>query len=163
MRYVAESQGLISCSALIDQSALIALSRIVQDMMIYAAEAFTAHDIAYWLDYGSLLGAWRDHGIVPWEFDVDMGVREEVGEAVCRFAFAVRRALMSERLRALRSGVQPRAVSARQIPQRARLLHVRARRVHPAKSKVRMSRMGDGRSATHAPPRCSLPSCDVLC
>lgn len=50
----------------------------MQEMMIYSAGSFTARNIAHWLDYGSLLGAWRDHGIVPWEFDVDMGVREEV-------------------------------------------------------------------------------------
>lgn len=31
----------------------------------------------YWLDYGSLLGAWRDGGIIPWEFDLDMGVMLE--------------------------------------------------------------------------------------
>ena len=28
----------------------------------------------YWLDYGSLLGLYRDGGIIPWEFDMDMGV-----------------------------------------------------------------------------------------
>ena len=31
----------------------------------------------YWLDDGSLLGAWRDGGIIPWEFDLDMGVMLE--------------------------------------------------------------------------------------
>lgn len=31
----------------------------------------------YWLDYGSLLGAHRDGGIIPWEFDMDMSVLEE--------------------------------------------------------------------------------------
>jgi hypothetical protein len=31
----------------------------------------------YFLDYGSLLGAVRDGGIIPWEYDVDLGVLEE--------------------------------------------------------------------------------------
>ena len=38
--------------------------------MLYTTAALSDHGVNYWLDYGSLLGAWRDHGIVPWEFDV---------------------------------------------------------------------------------------------
>jgi lipopolysaccharide cholinephosphotransferase len=30
----------------------------------------------YWLDYGTLLGAVRGEGIIPYEFDLDMGVLE---------------------------------------------------------------------------------------
>jgi len=31
----------------------------------------------FFLDYGSLLGAWRDGGMIPHEFDIDMAVMEE--------------------------------------------------------------------------------------
>jgi len=31
----------------------------------------------YWLDYGTLLGAIRGQGIIPYEFDLDMGVLED--------------------------------------------------------------------------------------
>ncbi|KAI9905811.1 hypothetical protein PsorP6_013971 [Peronosclerospora sorghi] len=32
------------------------------------------HHIEYWLDKGTLLGVHRDEGLIPWEYDVDLGV-----------------------------------------------------------------------------------------
>lgn len=50
-----------------------------------------AHGIEYWLEYGSLLGYVRHRGIIPWEWDMDVGCTQdnfrkilEVGEKIER-------------------------------------------------------------------------------
>lgn len=32
------------------------------------------HNVEYWLDKGTLLGIYREDGLIPWEYDVDLGV-----------------------------------------------------------------------------------------
>lgn len=32
------------------------------------------NEVEYWLDKGTLLGVHRDRGLIPWEYDVDLGV-----------------------------------------------------------------------------------------
>ena len=37
-------------------------------------EVLDTHDVEYWLDYGTLLGAVRDGKIIPWDNDIDLGM-----------------------------------------------------------------------------------------
>ena len=46
-------------------------------MLPYLAELLEASNIEYWLDWGTLLGAVRDGKMVPWDFDIDLGIYDE--------------------------------------------------------------------------------------
>lgn len=39
--------------------------------------ALAHSNFTYWIDYGTLLGAMREGHLIPWEFDVDLGIQEE--------------------------------------------------------------------------------------
>jgi hypothetical protein len=43
-------------------------------MLSKTTELFKRHGVEYWLDKGTLLGIHRDDGLIPWEYDVDIGV-----------------------------------------------------------------------------------------
>ena len=47
------------------------------DMMIAIDKILRAHNIDYWLDSGTLLGAIRHKGFIPWDDDADIIVRKE--------------------------------------------------------------------------------------
>lgn len=40
------------------------------------SEVFEKRDLDYFMDYGTLLGAMRYNGPIPWDYDVDIGLLE---------------------------------------------------------------------------------------
>jgi hypothetical protein len=48
--------------------------RKLTGFVIYAAEILDKHDIPYWLDIGTALGAYRDGGVFDWDYDADINL-----------------------------------------------------------------------------------------
>ena len=55
-------------------------------MMKRVHEVCVKHNIKYWLDYGSLLGAIRHNGFIPWDDDLDIGMMREDYKRFCQIA-----------------------------------------------------------------------------
>ena len=46
---------------------------ILVKMLKDAKKVFQNNGLEFWLDCGTLLGAIRDNGFIPWENDIDLG------------------------------------------------------------------------------------------
>lgn len=58
------------------------LKRIQIDILDYFDAFCKKNDLKYWLDYGTLLGAIRHKGYIPWDDDIDIGMlREDYSKA----------------------------------------------------------------------------------
>lgn len=51
-------------------------------LLITTTSIFQEAKIEYWLDKGTLLGIHRDNGLIPWEYDVDLGVMNETCDKI---------------------------------------------------------------------------------
>ncbi|MEE0935139.1 MAG: LicD family protein [Methanobrevibacter sp.] len=47
---------------------------ICQELFNFIVNVCKKHDIEYWLDYGTLLGAVRHDGFIPWDDDIDIAM-----------------------------------------------------------------------------------------
>jgi hypothetical protein len=65
---------------------------LLRDTLFFVAGLLEEHGIPYWLDFGALLGAARERAFIPWDTDVDLGVRAADGARIRSLRDAIDRA-----------------------------------------------------------------------
>jgi hypothetical protein len=48
--------------------------KILLEILDFTVEKLNSKNIPYWLTYGTLLGAVREHKMIPWDEDIDIGI-----------------------------------------------------------------------------------------
>jgi hypothetical protein len=51
--------------------------KLVKPLLLDVIDILNRHDFPYWADSGTMLGAMRHRGIIPWDKDCDLGIRRE--------------------------------------------------------------------------------------
>lgn len=60
------------------------------------ASTLNQHNIPFWLDYGTLLGFYRDHDFISHDFDLDFGTKMEYSEDIRRILISAGFKLIKE-------------------------------------------------------------------
>lgn len=58
------------------------VTAILTDLLLFTDSLFEKHSIPHWINSGTLLGAWREGSVVPWDNDGDMMIRAQDAEKV---------------------------------------------------------------------------------
>lgn len=53
---------------------LTLMQDLCYEFMLFFDNVCKKHGIEYWMDYGTLLGAYRHEGLIPWDDDLDVGM-----------------------------------------------------------------------------------------
>lgn len=64
---------------------------INREVLRYVTELLSALEIRWWADYGTLLGAVRHGGMIPWDKDSDLGVLEEDKRRLLELEYPLKR------------------------------------------------------------------------
>lgn len=72
----------------IDSKVLKEAQSIMLEMLIEFDAICSKHDLIYWLDSGTLLGAVRHQGFIPWDDDIDISMPVEDYEKFAQIASA---------------------------------------------------------------------------
>jgi phosphorylcholine metabolism protein LicD len=58
----------------------------LKELLLYTDRLFKEHEIPFWLDYGTLLGLYRDKGIIVYDDDVDCSIDIKYTDRITQFA-----------------------------------------------------------------------------
>jgi len=62
-----------NCSKFLNRQSQLVITRMLRIFDLLAQK----HGIKYWIAYGTLLGAARHHGFIPWDYDIDIEIPME--------------------------------------------------------------------------------------
>lgn len=64
--------------------------KILLDMLPYITDLLDKIEVKYWLDWGTLVGAMRNGKMVPWDFDIDIGIFHDDAELLLSYEPTIR-------------------------------------------------------------------------